>query len=65
MAKSRVYDSLSELPGNSYVFEFKDDKLIGIYKNGSILDPSLEEWTTAKDSSQALSASNIFKYGVA
>ncbi len=65
MPKSKSYSSISGLEGNAYVFSFQDTDLVGIFKDGSILDPNLEEWTKAKDSDEALSAYNIFKNGTA
>ncbi len=68
--KSRRYDAISGLEGNSYVFEFINDddaelKLIGIYKDNNILNPDLDEWMKAKESDEALSAYNILKNGTA
>lgn len=68
--KSRRYDAISGLEGNSYVFEFINDddaelKLIGIYKDNEILNPALDEWMKAKESDEALSAYNILKNGTA
>tara|TARA_Y100001963_G_C6765227_1_gene441825 strand:+ start:117 stop:338 length:222 start_codon:yes stop_codon:yes gene_type:complete len=70
MPKSKSYDAISGLEGNSYVFDFRNDtdgeiKLIGIYKDDKILNPDLDEWIKAKDSDEAESAYNIFKNGVA
>ncbi len=70
MAKSKKYDAISGLEGNTYVFEFTPDddgslKLIGIWKDDKILDPDIFEWMTAKDSDECLSAYNIYKNGVA
>ena len=67
--KSKKYDAISGLEGNSYVFEFNhNDKgevqLIGIWKDDEIMNPDLEEWTKAKDSEEALSAFNILKNGI-
>ena len=66
--KSKKYDAISGLEGNSYVFEFNNNdqgevQLIGIWKDEEIMNPDLEEWTKAKDSEEALSAFNIFKNG--
>jgi len=68
MSKSKKYDAISGLEGNSYVFEFINDddaelKLIGIYKDNKILNPALGEWMKAKESDEALSAYNILKNG--
>mgnify|MGYP003137321668 CR=1 FL=1 len=70
MSKSKKYDAISGLEGNSYVFEFINDddaelKLIGIYKDNKILNPDLGEWMKAKESDEALSAYNILKNGTA
>jgi len=70
MSKSKKYDAISGLEGNSYVFEFINDddaelKLIGIYKDNKILNPNLGEWMKAKESDEALSAYNILKNGTA
>lgn len=67
--KSKKYDAISGLEGNSYVFEFNhNDKgevqLIGIWKDDEIMNPDLEEWTKAGDSDEALSAYNIFVSGL-
>ena len=63
MSKSIKYSNISGLEGNNYVFEFINDdagdlRLIGIFKDNSILNPALDEWMIAKDSEQALSAYN-------
>ena len=70
MSKSKKYDAISGLEGNSYVFEFINDddaelKLIGIWKDNKILNPDLGEWMKAKESDEALSAYNILKNGTA
>ena len=70
MSKSKKYDAISGLEGNSYVFEFINDddaelKLIGIYKDNKILNPDLGEWMKAKESDEALSAYNILRNGTA
>ena len=67
--KSKKYDDISGLEGNSYVFEFNHNdqgevQLIGIWKDDEIMNPDLEEWTKAGDSDEALSAYNIFKNGI-
>ena len=67
--KSKRYDAISGLEGNSYVFEFNHSdqgevQLIGIWKDDEIMNPDLEEWTKAKDSEEALSAFNILKNGI-
>ena len=67
--KSKKYDAISGLEGNSYVFEFNNNdqgevQLIGIWKDEDIMNPDLEEWTKAKDSEEALSAFNILKNGI-
>ena len=54
MSKSKKYDAISGLEGNSYVFEFINDddaelKLIGIWKDNKILNPDLGEWMKAKE----------------
>ena len=66
MSKSIKYSNISGLEGNNYVFEFINDdagdlRLIGIFKDNSILNPALDEWMIAKDSEQALSAYNVLK----
>ena len=58
--KSKKYDAISGLEGNSYVFEFNNNdqgevQLIGIWKDEEIMNPDLEEWTKAKDSEVAQS----------
>ena len=70
MPKSKSYDAISGLEGNSYVFEFNNNdqgevQLIGIWKDEEIMNPDLDEWIKAKDSDEAESAYNIFKNGVA
>ena len=70
MSKSKKYDAISGFEGTSYVFDFNNDdagelQLIGIWKDDVILNPDLEEWTTLKDSDEALSAFNILKNGTA
>ncbi len=66
--KSKLYDNISGLEGNKYVFEFINSpdgelELIGIWKNDKPLNPDLVEWMKAKDSAEALSAYNIYKNG--
>ena len=66
--KSKKYDAISGFEGTSYVFDFNNDdagelQLIGIWKDDVILNPDLDEWTTLKDSDEALSAFNILKNG--
>ena len=68
MPKSKEYDAISGFEGTSYVFDFNNDdagelQLIGIWKDDVILNPDLDEWTTLKDSDEALSAFNILKNG--
>jgi len=68
MSKSKKYDAISGFEGTSYVFDFNNDdagklQLIGIWKDDVILNPDLDEWTTLKDSDEALSAFNILKNG--
>ena len=68
MSKSKKYDAISGFEGTSYVFDFNNDaarelQLIGILKDDVILNPDLDEWTTLKDSDEALSAFNILKNG--
>lgn len=70
MSKSKKYEAISGFEGTSYVFDFNNDdagelQLIGIWKDDVILNPDLEEWTTLKDSDEALSAFNILKNGTA
>ena len=69
MPKSKEYDAISGLEGTKYVFDFGyvDNTLVlrGIWKDGDILDPNVEEWTKAKDSDEALSAFNILATGLA
>ena len=67
MPKSKEYDAISGFEGTKYAFDFTtvDGKLYlqGIWKDGDPLDPTLEEWTSIKDSDEALSAFNILKNG--
>tara|TARA_B100000287_G_scaffold11475_1_gene11629 strand:+ start:28281 stop:28499 length:219 start_codon:yes stop_codon:yes gene_type:complete len=69
MPKSKEYDAISGFEGTKYAFDFTtvDGKLYlqGIWKDGDPLDPRLEEWTSIKDSDEALSAYNIFANGIA
>ena len=69
MPKSKEYDAISGFEGTKYAFDFTtvDGKLYlqGIWKDGDPLDPTLEEWTSIKDSDEALSAFNILKNGTA
>ena len=69
MPKSKAYDTISGFEGTKYAFDFTtvDGKLYlqGIWKDGDPLDPRLEEWTSIKDSDEALSAYNIFANGIA
>ena len=70
MPKSIKYDAISGFEGTEYVFEFKNDldgqlKLIGIWKDGSIMDPELKEWTTISESDECSSAWSILVNGYA
>ena len=70
MPKSIKYDAISGFEGTEYVFEFKNDldgqlKLIGIWKNGSIMDPELKEWTDISESDECSSAWSILVNGYA
>ena len=69
MPKSKEYDAISGFEGTKYAFDFTtvDGKLYlqGIWNDGDPLDPRLEEWTSIKDSDEALSAYNIFANGIA
>ena len=68
MSKSKKYDAISGFEGTKYAFQFRtvDGKLYlqGIWKDGDPLDPRLEEWTSIKDSDEALSAYNILVSGL-
>ena len=68
MPKSKEYDSISGFEGTKYAFDFTtvDGKLYlqGIWKDGDPLDYTTEEWTSIKDSDEALSAYNIFAQGI-
>ena len=69
MPKSKEYDAISGFEGTKYAFDFTTvDGILylqGIWKDGDPLDPRLEEWTSIKDSDEALSAYNIFANGIA
>ena len=68
MPKSKEYDSISGFEGTKYAFQFRtvDGTLYLelIWKDGEPLDPRIEEWTSIKDSDEALSAYNIFAQGI-
>ena len=64
---SRKYSGLDGLGVSEFVFYFEgtDDDLVltRIDKDSKVLAPSENNWTTAKDSDEALEAYNIARYG--
>ena len=66
-AASKKYSGLDGLGVSEFVFYFEgtDDDLVltRIDKDGKVLAPSENDWTTAKDSDEAKQAYNIARYG--
>ena len=64
---SRKYSGLDGLGVSEFVFYFEgtDDDLVltRIDKDNKVLAPSQKDWSTAKDSDEALEAYNIARYG--
>ena len=64
---SRKYSGLDGLGVSEFVFYFEgtDDDLVltRIDKDNKVLAPSENDWTTAKDSDEALQSYNIARYG--
>ena len=61
MSKSRVY---TQDDGSKVSFEFgADQKLIGITKDGSPVNPNSNEFTDLQDSDDALNAYRVNKHG--
>ena len=64
---SNRYSGLKDLGASEFVFYFEgtDDDLVlvRIDRDGKVLAPSDKDWTTAKDSDEALRAYNIERYG--
>ena len=64
---SRKYSGLDGLGVSEFVFYFEgtDDDLVltRIDKDSKVLAPSQKDWSTAKDSDEALEAYNIARYG--
>ena len=64
---SRKYSGLDGLGVSEFVFYFEgfDDntELVRIDKDSKVLAPSENDWSTAKDSDEALEAYNIARYG--
>ena len=64
---SNRYSGLDGLGVSEFVFYFEgtDDDLVlvRIDRDGKVLAPSDKDWTTAKDSDEALRAYNIERYG--
>ena len=64
---SKPYSGLDGLGVSEFVFYFEgtDDDLVltRIDKDSKVLAPSQKDWSTAKDSDEALEAYNIVKYG--
>ena len=64
---SRKYSGLDGLGVSEFVFYFEgfdeNTELVSIKKDSKVLAPSENDWTTAKDSDEALEAYNIARYG--
>jgi len=66
-AASKKYSGLDGLGVSEFVFYFEgfdeNTELVRIDKDGKVLAPSENDWTTAKDSDEAKQAYNIARYG--
>ena len=64
---SRKYSGLDGLGVSEFVFYFEgfdeNTELVRIDKDSKVLAPSENDWSTAKDSDEALEAYNIARYG--
>ena len=64
---SRKYSGLDGLGVSDFVFYFEgfdeNTELVRIDKDSKVLAPSENDWSTAKDSDEALEAYNIARYG--
>ena len=66
-AASKKYSGLDGLGVSEFVFYFEgfdeNTELVRIDKDGKVLAPSENDWTTAKDSDESKQAYNIARYG--